>query len=441
MRFGTNPGRVCLGIATAALMAAALPGAVAAQDGEPVAVCELAYLTGDFSALGPSLSNDIIVPVENVINLDPPMGRPWDLYHEDLGAGGEAQAYRACVEQHGAEVVISIAHGYRTYRDAFLENVAENDGPVGPSVHGGSIPGNLGGTAAEPIFRAQGLDEALGHGGILQAREFGAENVLIFATEVEGFQLAANGAEFGAPVAGLELLERINVPPGQSTYRDVAQRIADLDPDAVIVQADAVDGGILIKQALEAGYTGHWIGETGMIQPEFIDTLGLEPIAANDSIGFAAFGPDTASPAWEFYSNMWNESTDTETYGGPEDQYHFSTYDLLIQTALAAEAAGSYRASEWVPAMRAVGEAPGEVCYTYADCLALIREGNDIDYEGVTGPGEYSEGGVNTIRAAYIQYNEDGSATEPKLFDTAALIELLPGTTQAECDDNGTCTW
>ena len=37
--------------------------------------------------------------------------------------------------------------------------------------------------------------------------------------------------------------------------------------------------------------------------------------------------------------------------------------------------------------MNAVGEPPGEVCYTYAECLALIRAGNDIDYEGVTGPG------------------------------------------------------
>jgi hypothetical protein len=438
MRTGTKTGRVGVGIATAALVASAVPGAVAAQD--PVAVCELAYYTGEFGAYGESLTNDVVVPVENVINLDPPMGRPWELYHEDLGTNGEAQAARACLEQHGAEVVVSIAHGYRTYRDWLQEYIEENDAPIGPSVHGGSIPGNLGGTATEPIFRAQGLDEALGHGGVLQAKNFGAEDVVIFATNVEGFQLAANGAEFGAPVAGLELLARIDVPPEQPSYRAEAQRIADLDPDAVIVQAGSVESATLIKQALEAGYTGHWIGETGWIQNEFIDTLGTEPIAANDSIGFAAFGPDTESPAWEFYSNMWNESTDTEKFGGPEDQYHFSTYDLLVQTALAAEAAQSYKASEWVPAMRAVGEAPGEVCYTYADCLALIRDGQDIDYEGVTGPGVYSEGGVNTIRAAYTPFLEDGSAGEAELLDVDELIALLPGTTQAECEDN-ICEW
>lgn len=307
-------GRVAAMAAVPALIVGTLGIPAAAQDemsGEPVAVCELAYLTGDFSELGPSLSNDIIVPVENVINLDPPLGRTWDLFHEDLvGGSEEAQAYRRCVDQHGAEVVISIAHGYRTYRDAFLENVAEADGPVSPSVHGGSIPGNLGGTAAEPIFRAQGLDQSLGHGAVLMAEQFGAENAIIFATNIEGFQLAADGAELGLPSRDIDLIARLDVPPGQPSYRAEAQRIADADPGAVIIQGDSVDVAILINQSLEAGYTGNWIGETGMIQPEFIDTLNPDALTANESIGFAAFGPDRSSPAWEFYADMWTNSTD-----------------------------------------------------------------------------------------------------------------------------------
>jgi len=444
MRIGIKSGRVGVGIATAALMAAALPGAVAAQDGEPVAVCELAYLTGDFSELGPSLSNDVIVPAENVINLDPPLGRPWAMFHEDVvGATEEAQAYRRCVDQHGSEVVISIAHGYRTYRDQFLEGVADNAGPVSPSVHGGSIPSNLGGTTAEPIFRAQGSDEGLGHGAVIKAADLGAESAVIFATEIEGFQLAANGAEGALPAKGIELASRLNVPPGEATYRTSAQSIADLDPDAVIVQADAVDAAILIKGALEAGYTGNWIGETGMVLPEFIQALGVEPIAANDSIGFVAFGANKTTPAWDFYSNMWTEANaeNPEDWQNPDNPYHFSAYDVLIQTALAAEAAGTYDASAWAPAMREVVSAPGEVCYTYADCLALIRDGQEVDYEGVTGSGDFSEHGFNSVNAAYIQYGEDGSVGEPELLAVEELIALVPTLTQAECDDDNVCEW
>ncbi|MDJ0665380.1 MAG: hypothetical protein QNJ75_12585, partial [Acidimicrobiia bacterium] len=174
------------------------PATTEAPMAEPVAVCELAYFTGEFAAYGPSLTADVKFPIEQVINEDPPLGRTWEYYGEDLGTPGEAQAARTCLEQHNAEIIVSIAHGYRTYRDFMIEQWAENDSPLGPTVHGGSIPGNLGGTAAEPLFRAQGLDEGLGISGVMYAEDIGAETLVIFATQVEGFQLASGAAEKAA---------------------------------------------------------------------------------------------------------------------------------------------------------------------------------------------------------------------------------------------------
>ncbi|MBI2243786.1 MAG: hypothetical protein HYU55_07510, partial [Nocardioides sp.] len=78
-----------------------------------VAVCELAYYTGEFGSYGESLTADVVFPVEEVINEDPPLGRSWKLFHEDLGTVGEAQAARTCLDRHGAEILVSIAHGYR----------------------------------------------------------------------------------------------------------------------------------------------------------------------------------------------------------------------------------------------------------------------------------------------------------------------------------------
>ncbi|MEX2135400.1 MAG: ABC transporter substrate-binding protein [Chloroflexota bacterium] len=413
---------------------------------EPVAVCELAYYTGEFGAFGTSLTEDVVFPVEEVINLDPPLGRSWELFHEDLGTVGEAQAARTCLEQHGAEIVVSMAHGYRTYRDFMMEWWEENDSPLVPSVHGGAVPGNLGGKAAEPIFRAQGLDEALGMSGILYAEEIGAESVVVFATQVEGFQLAANAAENAAEAVGIEVLARIDVPAEQPSYGAEAQRIAALAPDAVIVQAGSVESASLIKQAAEAGLSLNWIGETGWIQTEFMNTLGAAAIASQEAIGFAAFSYNDTTPAWEFFSELWESTAHT----APEDAdptglYHFSTYDLLIQTALAVEYGGSYLASDWAPAMHEVGEAPGEVCYTYADCLALIRDGEDIDYEGITGTGTYTDGGVNHVVQAYTPFNTDGTAGTPVILDAERALEIIEQiAVTAECtpeDPPNECEW
>ena len=408
-----------------------------AMSTEPVVVCELAYFTGEFAAYGPSLTADVQFPIDEVINANgAPLGREWVLISEDIGTPGEAQAARICLEQHGAEIVVSQAHGYRQYRDYMLEYLAENDAPLGPTVHGGSIPGNLGGVGSEPLFRAQGLDEALGMTGALAAEEAGAASVVVFATQVEGFQLAADAAEKTAVALGIEVLDRMDVPAEQPSYAAEAQRIADLAPDAVIVQAGSVESATLIKQAAEAGLSLDWIGETGWIQPEFIGTLGTEPIATQKSIGYAAFAYNDTTPAWEFYQPLWD---DTPGYGdefGPAtDQYHFSTYDLMTLTALAVAHAGSYNASAWAPAMFEVGDAPGTVCYSYPECMALIEAGEDIDYEGVTGDGTYTAGGVNSQVQSYTPFNDDGSVGESVALDPTRAAEVLAEiAVQAECE-------
>jgi hypothetical protein len=414
-----------------------------AMSTDPVAVCELAYFTGEFAPYGPSLTADVRFPIEEVINLDPPLGRTWELYSEDIGTVGEAQAARTCLEQHGAEIVVSIAHGYRTYRDYMIEYWAENDVPLGPSVHGGAIPGNLGGSAEEPIFRAQGLDEALGMSGILYAEQIGAKKVVIFATQVEGFQLASSAAEKAAEAVGIEVLARIDVPAEQPSYRAEAERIAQLEPDAVIVQAGSVESATLIKQAAEAGLSLEWIGETGWIQQEFIGTLGTEPIASQKGIGFAAFSYNDTNEAWAFFQPLWDgDSGYGEEFGPATDLYHFSTYDLMVQTALAVEYGGAYAASAWAPAMNAVGEAPGEVCYTYASCLELIRAGEDVDYEGITGSGDYTDGGVNNVVQAYTPFLEDGTAGTPIVLDAQRALDIIDQIkVEAECDSDNNCEW
>lgn len=436
--------------ATTAPSAAAAATTAPASPGKPVAVCELAYYTGEFAPYGPALTADVVFPIKEVINLDPPLGRPWVDYHEDLGTVGEAQAARTCLEKHGAEIVVSIAHGYRTYRDYMMQYWQENDSPLGPSVHGGLIPGNLGGKAAEPIFRAQGLDEGLGTYGSLYADSIGARKVVIFATQVEGFQAAADAAEKAAKALGLEVLARINEPAEQPSYLADAQKIAQLKPDAVIVQAGSVESATLIKQAAEAGLSLNWIGETGWSQAEFINTLGTAPITSQKGIGFAAFSPNTTTAAWASYQPLrdaWvaKSGVDASAYYGADNQYAFSTYDLLVQTALAIEMAGSYKASAWAPAMAKVGAGPGEKCYTYSTCLALIRAGKAIDYDGVTGPGIYTDGGVNAVTPSYTPYGPDGKPQPPVLLDAAKGLQILDQIkTVAKCTPENPpnkCTW
>ncbi len=71
--------------------------------------------------------------------------------------------------------------------------------------------------------------------------------------------------------------------------------------------------------------------------------------------------------------------------GGLKDfNYAGETYDAIVNIALAAEVAGT-DGSAMADAIVGVTK-DGTKCTTYADCLALVKAGTDIDYDGFSGP-------------------------------------------------------
>jgi branched-chain amino acid transport system substrate-binding protein len=75
-----------------------------------------------------------------------------------------------------------------------------------------------------------------------------------------------------------------------------------------------------------------------------------------------------------------------------EFAYAAESYDATILVALAAQAAGDDSGESIASAMQDVS-AGGEKCMSFADCLALLQDDKDIDYDGVSGPVEFNDAG------------------------------------------------
>jgi len=75
-----------------------------------------------------------------------------------------------------------------------------------------------------------------------------------------------------------------------------------------------------------------------------------------------------------------------------EFAYAPESYDATIVVALAAQAAGSDAGEAIATKMQDVTSG-GTKCTSFADCLALLEDGEDIDYDGVSGPIEFNEQG------------------------------------------------
>ena len=91
--------------------------------------------------------------------------------------------------------------------------------------------------------------------------------------------------------------------------------------------------------------------------------------------------------------------------------YAPEAYDATILIALAAEAAGNDSGTAIADNIKQVS-ADGEKCTTYADCLKLIKDGKDADYDGQSGPIDLNDVGdpSRAIMGLYT-YGEDNTFT------------------------------
>ncbi|SDM38476.1 amino acid/amide ABC transporter substrate-binding protein, HAAT family (TC 3.A.1.4.-) [Geodermatophilus siccatus] len=101
-----------------------------------------------------------------------------------------------------------------------------------------------------------------------------------------------------------------------------------------------------------------------------------------------------------------------QIYPNLEDyNYAGETYDAIIITALAAQAAGTNDANvfkEYVNGMTF----GGEKCTDFAGCLEIINNGGNVDFDGISGPLAFSDPG-EPARASFgiMEFDDQGVLT------------------------------
>ena len=92
--------------------------------------------------------------------------------------------------------------------------------------------------------------------------------------------------------------------------------------------------------------------------------------------------------------------------------YSAETYDAIVIMALAAIAADTDDPAAVAAQINGITR-DGEACETFADCAALLAEGTDIDYNGPSGPQEFSQPGEPTAASfAIMAYGDDNQIDE-----------------------------
>lgn len=357
-----------------------------------IKVGHLTYLTGEYGEFG-SLFNNVTDFALSIINKDPPLGRPMEVIHQDIGTIGEARAARRLVERQAVDVLLNPAHDYMSYRDYILAHISKHQTPLLPSVHGGAIEAQYGGIAAEPLFRGSPMDTSQAAAALLHAKNSGKRSLVIVASEAAGSQLQKQAAINAAINLDLKINGTFNLQPNLPNYRPLVTRIAELTPDAVIMFTAPIEGGQFVKDVADFGFEWFVIGSSEWQEASFIQTATLRAIESQEDVLITAFSHNEG-PAWDHYLEQLSGSMQASMIGDGSNSYAIQYYDLLIASALAIELAGDVHAGAWSEAMNEVTDSQGTIVHTYQDGINALRAGKDINYEGVTGSMEYNKTGV-----------------------------------------------
>lgn len=190
---------------------------------------------------------------------------------------------------------------------------------------------------------------------------------------------------------GGEVVEEIIYDPNAQNFDAEVQQMVDAAPDAVIIIGFDESARILTSM-IEAGVGPGDIPVYGT-DGNMGNALGESFAEAGGAAG-ALEGMKGTTPLSELSDDFQNRLLEVDP-DLVDFNYSAESYDAVIITALAADIAGTDNPTDVAAEINGVTEG-GEKCETYADCLELIEAGEDIDYDGASGPLEFSEAGEPT---------------------------------------------
>ncbi|MGV2827679.1 ABC transporter substrate-binding protein [Myxosarcina sp. GI1(2024)] len=193
-----------------------------------------------------------------------------------------------------------------------------------------------------------------------------------------------------------------------ATFDTEAKAAFQGNPDAVAAVLYAETGSVLLRSAYEQGLTdGVTILLTdGVYSEDFVRQVGETQEGTSIISGALGTVPGADGQALESFSQLWQEETGKElTAFVPHN------WDAAILMMLAAEAADENTGEGIKNNILDVANAPGTEVSDVCEALELVRNGEEINYQGASGNVDIDENGDVVGSYDVWQVGEDGSLT------------------------------
>ena len=208
------------------------------------------------------------------------------------------------------------------------------------------------------------------------------------------FDNSDNSQGFVAPLEqafkalGGTIQQNITLTPGQSSYSTELTQAFAGKPQVIFDSMDSQTAATLFSDGQQLGYMNvPWIGDDLQSAPQGAYAKAFGPTASTMMTAALPSSPSTADNAFNHYladyQSVWRTTSILPTSS--------NFYDSVVISALAMTYAKSTDPKVWVKDIVKVSNPPGKVCGTYKACVALIKAGKKINYDGAAGNDDFNK--------------------------------------------------
>ncbi|MDR9402441.1 MAG: ABC transporter substrate-binding protein [Halothece sp. Uz-M2-17] len=367
--------------------------------------------TGDLSSIGQNMPKAVNLAVETINACGGVNGQPVELVQEDTqtdpNAGAAAMSKLAEVDQvagvvgafassvSGATIDIAV-------RNEVMQISSGSTSPVFTErAEAGDFNGYWARTAPPDTYQAQALAKLASDRGFERVSTVVINNDYGVGFEQE-FVKAFN--ELGGTVVNED--DPVRYDPKATTFDSEASAAFGNDPDAVLGVLYAETGSLLMRSAYQQGLS-EGVTELltdGVYSQEFVSDVGKTQDGQSIIAGALGTVPGASGVALENLTEKWEAEV-----GGEVTAFVPHTWDAAVVMMLAAEKAGENTGTAIKDNYRDITNSPGTEVSDPCEAMELVRNGEEINYQGASGDIQFDENGDTVGSYDVWTVQEEGS--------------------------------
>ena len=196
------------------------------------------------------------------------------------------------------------------------------------------------------------------------------------------------------PKGGSELVGGVIYDKDKTTFRSEIDQALRAKPDLIYLNGYTPDTTVVLKELFKAGYTGAKIAQGYAVNQKLLDSL---PAEVTDGTYTATPSPAVDSAGYKRLAKFLGAAD--------LDPYSCQCHDQISLVVLAiARAKGEATGTAICDTVRKISQGSGIKVDSAVAGLKLLAQGKDVNYEGASGPCDFTE--IGDILDCKIRFDQ-----------------------------------